>query len=397
MTSGFERAVQESLANPVEAAATLAALEGRLGALIAAREAQVVELGAWGKSACLGLILLATCLGGVLSVALRRKTVAPLLRVIDELGAGAEQTAAAASQVAESSHSVATGASRQAASLEEISASIEELSGVTSQNAGYCQEARQLVEQTDGLMKQAREVMRQSRQAMEGITEASEEAAKVVKTIDEIAFQTNLLALNAAVEAARAGDAGMGFAVVAEEVRNLAQRSASAARDTTRLINDTLTRIQEGDGLVQRADEAYREVAVASKQVMGLVNQIADSSRQQAQGTEQLATAVNQVDGITQANAAGAQQSASASEELTAQASVFKQVVADLKAVVGMGGGSPKPPRAASQAPVRARAQAQARPSFVPRTKAAPMAPTQSPRPEDIIPLGEEDGAFRDF
>lgn len=170
--------------------------------------------------------------------------------------------------------------------------------------------------------------------SMQDITKASEETSKIIKTIDEIAFQTNLLALNAAVEAARAGKAGAGFAVVANEVRNLAMRAADAASETAGLIEGTIQRVSDGTMLVDHTNEAFLRVVKRTSKVGDLVGKIADASNEQALGIEQINAAVSEMDHVTQQNAATAQESSSASEEMSAQAQRLKDMVRELVAVV---------------------------------------------------------------
>jgi methyl-accepting chemotaxis protein len=169
---------------------------------------------------------------------------------------------------------------------------------------------------------------------MTAINESSGQISKIIKVIDEIAFQTNLLALNAAVEAARAGEHGKGFAVVAEEVRNLAQRCATAAKDTTNLIEGSVQRAKQGADIATDVGKALSGIVSEVTKVSELINGIARASEEQAQGVDQVNTAVSQMDKITQSNAAGAEESASASEELNAQAEQMKMLVAELVAVV---------------------------------------------------------------
>jgi methyl-accepting chemotaxis protein len=171
--------------------------------------------------------------------------------------------------------------------------------------------------------------------SMQEISKASDETQKVVKTIDEIAFQTNLLALNAAVEAARAGEAGAGFAVVAEEVRNLALRSADAAKNTAVQIEGTVKKIKSGSELVARTNDAFGKVAESSSKVGELVAEISAASNEQAQGIEQVNTAIVEMDKVVQTNSVNAEESASASEELSAQAEEMKVMVGNLTALVG--------------------------------------------------------------
>jgi methyl-accepting chemotaxis protein len=170
--------------------------------------------------------------------------------------------------------------------------------------------------------------------SMNSITQSGEETQKIVKTIDEIAFQTNLLALNAAVEAARAGEAGAGFAVVADEVRNLAMRAADAAKDTSRLIEDSAKQIKEGAHWWMLPTRPFDEVAVQADKVTHLIGEIAAASSEQAQGIAQVNTAVSEMDRVVQQNAATAEESASASEEMNAQAEQMKSMVHEMVAFV---------------------------------------------------------------
>jgi methyl-accepting chemotaxis protein len=176
--------------------------------------------------------------------------------------------------------------------------------------------------------------------AIEDIKKSSDETAKIIKTIDEIAFQTNLLALNAAVEAARAGEAGKGFAVVAEEVRNLAQRSAEAARNTADMIEGSVKNADNGVTISGEVATLLDEIAGNNGKVNDLVGEIAAASNEQAQGIDQINTAVGQMDQVTQSNAANAEESASASEELSAQAEALSGMVVQLQSMVGGSNGS---------------------------------------------------------
>jgi methyl-accepting chemotaxis protein len=263
------------------------------------------------------------------------------------LSDGADQVAAASGQVSASSQTLAEGASEQAASLEETSASLEELSSMTKRNA----ESSLQVKQATNLARTSAETGAQQMQAMisamEGIKVASSDIAKILKTIDEIAFQTNILALNAAVEAARAGEAGAGFAVVADEVRALAQRCAAAAKETAVKIDDSVAKSQQG---VFVSAEVAKSFATIQEQVCSLdalVGEIATASTEQSQGIGQVTTAVTQMDQVTQSNAASAEETAAAAEELSAQSIALKEAVASLQKLVS-GAGRPAEESAAA-------------------------------------------------
>jgi methyl-accepting chemotaxis protein len=170
--------------------------------------------------------------------------------------------------------------------------------------------------------------------AMQDIKTSSDDIAKIIKTIDEIAFQTNILALNAAVEAARAGEAGAGFAVVAEEVRALAQRAAQAARETAGKIEGAITKTTQGVQISSKVSLSLTEIVEKVRQVDELVAEVSTASHEQSQGVKQIATAVNQMDQVVQSNAAGAEESASASEELTAQSLTLQHIVEELHTLI---------------------------------------------------------------
>jgi methyl-accepting chemotaxis protein len=253
---------------------------------------------------------------------------------VSELSEGAQQVAAASSQVSSSAQSLSQGATQQAASLEETSASMEELSSMTRQNADNSQEAARVMAETATLIQGANVALGDMVSSMAAIKDSSDRVAKIIKTIDEIAFQTNILALNAAVEAARAGEAGMGFAVVADEVRALAQRSAQAAKDTAALIDESIARSTEGQQKVRQASAAIESITESSVRVKSLVDEVSLASGQQSQGIGQVSQAVAQMEKVTQSTAATAEESAAASEELNAQAETSMQVVRELTRLV---------------------------------------------------------------
>ena len=273
--------------------------------------------------------------GIVLAFLIARGIVSALRKVIDALTEGSAQVASASGQVSSASQSLAEGATEQAAGLEETSSSLEEMSSMTKQNADNAQQASTLASDARKAADTGTESMNRMSAAISDIQKSSDETAKIIKVIDEIAFQTNLLALNAAVEAARAGEAGKGFAVVAEEVRNLAMRSAEAAKNTSSMIEESVKNSNSGVDIASEVAKVLDEIVQGIGKTTDLVGEIAAASQEQAQGIDQVNTAVSQMDKVTQQNAANAEESASASEELSAQAEQMNQVVGELMAMVG--------------------------------------------------------------
>ena len=259
------------------------------------------------------------------------KFVGKLEGILGEIRKGASEIDAGSSQVSSTSQSVASGASQQAASLEEISASLEEMSAMTERNAANATTAVNRSDEARTRANTCQDQMVKMSEAMGAIKQSSDSIAKVLKVIDEIAFQTNLLALNAAVEAARAGEAGTGFAVVAEEVRNLAQRSAQAARETATMIEESTTRADRAVSICNDVDKSLRTIVDGTREVNELLSQIASASREQAQGIGQINSGVTELDKVTQQNAGNSEELAAASEETAAQVASLKQVVGQFK------------------------------------------------------------------
>jgi len=285
----------------------------------------------------IGALFLAVTAAGLFF--LSRSIALPIGQIARDLNEASDQVAAASSEVASASQSLAEGASEQASALEETSSSLEEMSSMTRQNADHAAQARALMEQTRKIIDKVDAQMNYMVTAIQDVTKSSEETGKIIKTIDEIAFQTNLLALNAAVEAARAGEAGAGFAVVAEEVRNLALRSAEAAKNTATLIENTINSVKSSRDLTQQTQEAFKENMDISAKVGQLVEEIAAASNEQAQGIGQIGKAVAEMDKVVQQNAANAEESASASEEMSAQAQQMNGSVVKLVRLVNGGSG----------------------------------------------------------
>jgi methyl-accepting chemotaxis protein len=254
-------------------------------------------------------------------------TAESLERAMGQVLQSASQLKAASSQISAGSQSLSHATNQQASSLEQVSSTVEELSSMTEQNASNASQAKGLSDNAKKSASRGKESMDQLGRAIDKIKGSADQTAKIVKTIDEIAFQTNLLALNAAVEAARAGDAGKGFAVVAEEVRSLAQRSAEAAKNTAELIEGSVKNAQAGVRLSDEVARQLQDIVVGSEKVNDIVAEIAAASAEQAKGIGQINAAVSQVNQITQQNAANSEQSAAAAEELSAQAGQLADMV----------------------------------------------------------------------
>ncbi len=254
---------------------------------------------------------------------------------IEELEGMSLQIAAAADQVSISSGQLAEGSSQQAASLQQTSSTLEEMASMTQANANNARQTKAIVNESKADMDAANQAMGDLTTSMNDITDASRETQKIVKTIDDISFQTNLLALNAAVEAARAGNAGAGFAVVANEVRNLALRSTESARNTAGLIQGTVEKIENGARIVGKTDEIFTKAAQGTARIESLVEEISAASTEQASGISQVNRAVSEMDHVTHQNAASAEESASAAQELEARAQEMKGVVDRLMTLLG--------------------------------------------------------------
>jgi methyl-accepting chemotaxis protein len=257
-----------------------------------------------------------------------------LSRIAGELSSASMLTASAAEQIAQGGQSLAQGASEQAASLEETSSSLEEMSSMTRRNADSSREAERLAGAAKVSAGRGGESMNKMNEAISRIRTSADETSKIIKTIDEIAFQTNLLALNAAVEAARAGEAGKGFAVVAEEVRTLAMRSAEAAKETSRMIEQSVEASHDGETTAQEVGSSLTEISDNVAKAGGLIEEISAASQEQAQGIDQVSRAVQQMDQVTQQNAANAEESAASSQELSRQAEIARNAVEQLNQIL---------------------------------------------------------------
>ena len=244
-----------------------------------------------------------------------------------EIDSAAKQVSAGTAQVSSGSQTISQGATEQASSIEELSASITQIAAQTKQNAVNANKANELAMSAQTEATDGNDHMEEMQAAMSQINESSQNISKIIKVIDDIAFQTNILALNAAVEAARAGIHGKGFAVVAEEVRNLAARSASAAKETTELIEGSIKKVEAGTRIADQTAAALSNIVSSVGKAAELVAQIASASNEQATGITQVDRGIEQLSQVVQTNSATAQEAAAASEELSSQADLLKSMV----------------------------------------------------------------------
>jgi methyl-accepting chemotaxis protein len=317
-----------------------------------------------------------------------------LQQALDEISGAAEQVASAADQIATASQTLAQGASEEASTIEEVSSSLHEITSMAKTSAASAKEAETLAEAAKTGTDQGGQKMIELAEAMGKLKSSSDQTAKIVKTIDEIAFQTNLLALNAAVEAARAGDAGKGFAVVADEVRALSIRAAEAAKQTATLIEESVGQTQRGVTMTKDVQETFIDIAKRASRVREVMAEIAAANEQQTLGIEQVNTAVEQMNAVTQQTAASAEESASAAEELTSQATQVRGLVGQFVLQSGAGGGY--------AAPVTRTAAAK-RPTSIIKNMRRPAAPAGNGRAAvlkaaaQVIPFGDDEAAPFEF
>lgn len=254
-----------------------------------------------------------------------------LKEIIGQIRASTDTIGTASQEIASGNTDLSQRTEEQASSLEETAASMEELTATVKQNADNAKQANQLSQNASAVAQKGGSVVQQVVGTMSSINESSRKIVDIISVIDGIAFQTNILALNAAVEAARAGEQGRGFAVVATEVRNLAQRSAAAAKEIKLLIDDSVGKVGEGSKLVAQAGETMEEIVNAVKRVTDIMSEISAASVEQSQGIEQVNQAITQMDEVTQQNAALVEEAAAAAESLEEEAQSLTRSVSLFK------------------------------------------------------------------
>ncbi len=269
-----------------------------------------------------------------LALKFANRIVSMIGNIVRQLSESAWEVSAASKQLAASNQQLSQAGAEQACSIEETSSILQESTSILSQNVSNTKQTVQLTEMTKKSADKGNDEMKKMMDSIQEIKNSSAQIAKIIKIIDDIAFQTNILALNAAIEAARAGEAGSGFAVVAEEVRNLAGRSAQAAKDTALIIELNIELSSKGVSAAERVGMTLTEITANAEKVNKIIGEISAASQEQLQGVDQVTKTMGQMEFITQQTATNAEESASISEELSSQAESMKSIVQKLSEII---------------------------------------------------------------
>ena len=384
---------QEAAAKVIEAAkeTTILGMDQTKGAANSAS----VTLAASSGLMIIGLIG-AVAAGSFLAWIIVLGITKPINRIVEGLNETANQVSSASGQLSSSSQQLAEGSAEQAASIEETSSTLEESASMVRQNTENTKQAAILAKNAKDAAGKGNREMAEMMTSMTELKKSSDQIAKIIKVIDEIAFQTNILALNAAVEAARAGEAGMGFAVVAEEVRNLAQRSAQAAKDTAEIIESNIHLSEQGVAVSKNVNTSLTEINEQAQKVSDLLDEVSAASQEQAQGLAQINKAISQMEQVVQSNASTAEESASASEELSSQSVNMKDIVNSLVQLVNGANAIQEQTHVALAAratqrlanPHANQRSAKTNPKFLGSKN------TKAVKPEDVIPLEDDSQGF---